>query len=78
MSERVARLVELAVTIVVLGVTGVGAYYKIDTRVALLEQRVTANELTTKEGASELNKRLDRMECKLDRVIEHQGQRPCN
>lgn len=78
MSDRIVRWIELTGVVVGMLLMGAGAYYGLNGRVALLEQRVSINESNATQGAAELTKRLDRLECKLDRVIEHQGQRPCN
>jgi hypothetical protein len=72
MSDRLLRWIELGAVVVGMVVVGLGAYYNLDGRVLVLEQRVTSGEANYKGGIEELNRRLDRIESKLDRVVETQ------
>jgi hypothetical protein len=72
MSDRILRWIELGAVVVGMVVVGLGAYYNLDGRVLVLEQRVTSSESNYKGGIEELNRRLDRIESKLDRVVETQ------
>lgn len=49
----------------------VGAYYKLDSRVLVAEQRIEQETRGYAVIQTDLHKRLERLEDKLDRLIEH-------